>query len=671
MTRFILCITVLLSAAQAQQTTTTTLRSPDERLEMEFHTVHSQAGRDGRIMLTNQAAPEGGQLVYTVSFRGKPLLVASALSLNLKEQPPLGQNVRIIKGTVSNGEDIYRLISGKTSSVDEVYRELRLEVEEPAAPGRRLIMEARAYNDAIAFRYIVPEQPALREFRLASEGTEFRISKDPFVWALFLPNYRSMYESEFIKLSASSLSNQGGVASSVLLGLPLLMEVPGVAWMAITEANLRDYSSMYLTNAGGSWASHEFEARLAPHLDDPTSAVVGSLPHASAWRVLLVGTEPGRLVESNVVTNLNPSPSLTDASWIKPGKASWDWWSGSLNREGKSAFTTDTMKYYVDFAADSGFEYMLIDAGWSARGDITKMNGLVDVPEVVRYAAAKKVKVWIWLSYQDAARQMEEAFPLYEKWGVAGLKIDFVERDDQGGIDWYYRVAELAAQHHLMLDFHGATKPTGMERTYPNVLGYEAVAGMEQSKAGSRDNPDHQLTLPFTRMLAGPMDYTPGGFDNVTKDVFEARSEKPMVMGTRAHQLAMYAVYLAPFQMVSDSPQAYRDQPSFEFIKAAPASWDESKVLDGRPGEFITMARRHGDQWFLGSMTNWDARDLDIPLSFLGPGTYRAEIYADAEDADRLPKNVSIVKKTVSSTDHLKAHLATGGGYAVHFLPAR
>ena len=266
---------------------------------------------------------------------------------------------------------------------------------------------------------------------------------------------------------------------------------------------------------------------------------------------------------------------------------------------------------------------------------------------------------------------MQEAFPLYAKWGVAGLKIDFVERDDQGGIDWYYRVAELAAQHHLMLDFHGPTKPTGMERTYPNILGYEAVAGMEQSKAGSRDNPEHQATLPFTRMLAGPIDYTPGGFDNVTKADFVSRMIAPMVMGTRAHQLAMYVVYQAAFQMVSDHPGAYKNQPAFDFIKAAPATWDEARVLDGFPAKFVVMARRHGKEWFIGGMTDWDARDIDVPLSFLGAGQFRAEIYRDGDDADRQPKSVEITKQTVDRTTHLKARLASGGGYAVRLVPVQ
>jgi alpha-glucosidase len=311
---------------------------------------------------------------------------------------------------------------------------------------------------------------------------------------------------------------------------------------------------------------------------------------------------------------------------------------------------------------------MLIDGGWSARGDITKMNGRVDVPEVVRYAATRNVKVWIWLGYGDTSKQMQDAFPLFQKWGVAGLKIDFVERDDQEGIDWYYRVAELAAQYHLMLDFHGSTKPTGMQRTWPNILGYEGVLGMEQSKAGSRDNPDHHVMLPFTRMLGGLMDYTPGGFDNVTKADFQARSQAPMVMGTRAHHLAMYAVYEAPIQMVADHPSAYENQPSFDFIKNVPATWDETKVLNGVPGEYVTIARRHGNEWFLGSMTNWNPRGLDLPLTFLGAGRYRAEIYADAADADRFPKHVSIAKKTVDRRTRLKAQLAPGGGYAVRFV---
>jgi alpha-glucosidase len=278
------------------------------------------------------------------------------------------------------------------------------------------------------------------------------------------------------------------------------------------------------------------------------------------------------------------------------------------------------------------------------------------------------VKIWIWLHHDDVAHQMDDAFALYENWGVAGVKVDFIERDDQSGIDFYYRVAEKAAQHHLMVDYHGATKPWGIERTYPNVLGYEAVLGMEQSKAGGRDNPDHRATLPFTRMLGGLMDYTPGGFSNVIPEEFTPRSKRPLVMGTRAQQLAMYAVYDAPIQMVSDSPKSYQDQPAFEFIHHAPATWDDTRVLSGQPGEYIVMARRSGNDWFIGSLTNWDAREIDVPLDFLDGSKYRAEIYADAADADRYPKNVAVTTQTVDRTKHLRAKLAPGGGYAVRLV---
>jgi alpha-glucosidase len=634
------------------QQSSVTVKSPDGRLVAAFETTQNQ-------------------LVYSVSFRGKPLIERSALSLTLQGlRPDLGSNVRIVNQTPASVDETYHLVTGKASEARNHYNGVRIDLQDNSRLGLKLAIEARAYDDAIAFRYVVPEQNALREFRLVKENTQFRISKDATTYALMLPHFRTMYEAEYIRLNASAFANPNGLSRKVLIGLPLLMDVPGVGWMAITEANLRGYSSMYLTNPSMSWGGHEFLSELAPG-DDPDVVVTGTLPHHSGWRVLLVGDEPGRLIESNVITSLNSPSAIQDTSWIHAGLTAWDWWSGSLNAEGKPAFTTDTMKYYVDFAAKSGFPYMLIDAGWSKPGDITQMNGRVDVPEVVRYAAAKNVKVWIWMNYREVDAQMEQAFPLYEKWGVAGLKIDFVERDDQRGIEFYYRAAEEAAKHHLMLDFHGATKPTGLERTYPNVLGYEAVLGMEQSKAGARDNPDHRTTLPFTRMLAGRMDYTPGGFDNVTRDEFVPRSIHPMVMGTRAQQLAMYAIYEAPFQMVSDTPKDYEDQPAFDFIKRSPATWDESRVLNGEPGQYITMARRKGDEWFLGAMTNWNARELEVPLTFLGNGKYTAEIYADADDAAQYPKSVSIQKKAVDRASRLTIKMAPGGGFAVRFVPIR
>ena len=631
------------------------LKSPNGELAVSFDTIEKDSP-DGR----------SHQLVYSVSFKGKPLVEQSALQLSLQGARPLGADVRLTGQTPSQADETYALVTGKTSRVKNHYNALAITAEETTGLHRLLTVEARAYDDAVAFRYVVREQPTLHDYRLLKENTEFRISKDATTYALVLPHFRTMYESEFLKLPISAFGSVNGLSRSNLIGLPLVMDVPGVAWMAITEADMKGNAAMYLTDPNMGWSGKEFLSRIAPG-DDPEIAVSASLPHHSPWRVLMVGDTPGKLIESNVITSLNPESEIKDTSWIHGGLTAWNWWSGDIGPDGKSAFTTANMKYYVDFAARSGLPYMLIDAGWSVPGDITQMNGKIDVPEVVRYAASKNVKVWIWLTYTEADRQLEEAFPLYEKWGVAGLKIDFVERDDQKGIDFYYRAAELGARHKLMLDFHGATKPTGMDRTYPNVLGYEAVIGMEQSKGGMRDNPDHRLMLPFTRMLAGRMDYTPGGFDNVRRDEFVGRSDHPMVMGTRAQQLAMYAVYEAPFQMVSDHPKAYQDQPAFGFIQHVPTTWDETKVVDGEPGEYITVARRSGEGWWLGSMTNWTPRQLDIPLTFLGAGKWSAEIYADADDAAQYPKNVSIKRQIVSSGMQLNAKLAPGGGYAVRF----
>ena len=647
----------LCSAAAFAQSGTATLKSPDGRLELTFRTGTK-----------TESTAAGGALTYAVTFQGKPLLENSALKLELQGQSPLGPNVRILKATPSQKDETWKRVSGKRSTVRDHYNALNLELVDNGSTARLLNMEARAYDDAIAFRYVVPVQAGgLREFRLTKEATEFRIAKDATMWGMVLPNYRSMYESEFFKMSISSLSNQGGVPSNPLLGAPVLLDVPGVAWMAITEADLAGTAGMYLVNPSGNWAGHYFETRLPPSAGDPEIVVSGMLPHHSAWRVVLVGSEVGRLIESDAVLNLNPPSRIADTSWIKPGKASWDWWNGTIGRDGKSAYTTETMKYYVDFAAASGLEYMLVDAGWTARNSITEMNGRVDIPALCAYAKTKGVRVWIWVHWSGLDKQMEEAFPLYEKWGVAGVKLDFMSRDDQEMIGFYYRVAETAARSHVMVDYHGSTKPFGMERTWPNVMGYESVLGMEQSKAGARDNPESHVTLPFTRMLAGPMDYTPGAFENATKEGFVPRMVKPMVQGTRAHQLAMYVVFEAPFQMVSDHPAAYEGQPAFEFIKAAPAAWDDTKVLNGQPGEYITIARRHGADWFLGAMSNWTPRTLDLPLSFLGEGKWTAEIYADAADAATAPKNVAIEKKAVDRATTLKAVLAPGGGYAVRF----
>jgi alpha-glucosidase len=635
--------------------------SPDHQISVQFNI---------RIDKATQANGQDGQLVYSVAFHRKQAFEDSALRLELADQKPLGTNVHITRATSGSGVDDYQLLAGKISAVHDPYNSITVDVQESGSLARTFEIQARVYNSGLAFHYHVPEQSALSRYRLTQEDTEFRPVMDADAWALRLPNYESGYESEYVPQVLSALSNQGGVSSYILNGSPMLLHMPGVAWAAVGEADLEGNAAMYLENPTGNWQGHYIVSKISPALDGKSPAVDAALPHDSAWRVILLGATAAELIESNLITNLNPPNRVQDTSWIQPGKASWNWWNGDLGPDGQSAYTTKNMEYYVDFAAESGFPYMMLDAGWSG-GDITKMRGNVDVPELVQYAAKKHVKVWIWLYSKSVAAQMQEAFPLYEKWGVAGVKIDFILRNDQQGIQWYYDVARLAGEHHLMVDFHGATQPWGIQRTYPNVLNYEAVLGLENNKAGRRDGPVNRTTFPFTRMLSGPMDYTPGGFDNVTPENFVVRDKHPMVMGTRAQQLALYVVFDEPLAMVSDAPSAYANEPSFRFIRDVPTSWDATKALNGEPGEFVSIARRHGNEWYLGSLTNWSPRDLRVSLSFLGNGAYKAEFYEDAPDAAQFPKHVSIRQHIVHSNDVLTLHLASGGGCAIRFVPVQ
>jgi len=614
---------------------------------------------------------DGGQLAYTVNFRGKPVVLRSTLGLELTGQPVLGAHVRIAHVTPGQGDETYTLLHGKASTVHSVYRGLALDLEETDAPHRNLRLEARAFDDGLAFRYVVPKQAGLDEIRLAAEHTTFRLAKDATTYPLLLDGFQTPYEDSYVTLPLSAIH------SKELIGLPFLAELPGTAWVAITEADIDNYAGMYLEH--NSRDAFLLSSRLSPSLEQKDLAVAANAPLATPWRVLLIGAEPGRLVESNIVTSLNPPSAIADTSWIKPGKTAWDWWSGTW-AEGvdfKPGMNTATMKHYIDFSAASGLPYLLIDAGWAYRStgpndshaDLTRTNPEIDMPAILEYAKAKNVRIWLWAHWTDIDHQMDQAFPLFEKWGIAGVKIDFMNRDDQWMVDFYRRVLAKAAAHRLMIDFHGAFKPDGIDRTWPNLLTREGVMGLEYCKWSARITPEHNLTLAFTRALAGPMDYTPGGFDNVTRAEFEGRSKKPMVMGTRAHQLALYVVFESGFEMVSDYPEAYQGQKDFEFIRAVPNVWDETEVAGGRPGEFISVARRKGREWYVGAITGWRGAEVDLPLEFLGHGNYVAEIYADASDAADRPKHTTITQQPVTPGTVLRLKLASGGGAAIRFRP--
>jgi len=614
------------------------------------------------------SVPEDGPLSYAVSYRGQAVIDSSALGLELEHQPPLKTGFRVVSSRPGQIDETYPVPAGKSNPVHNRCQTLTLDLVETGELGRRLTIEARAYDDGAAFRYLLPAQPMLREARITAEDTDFDLAKEGTAYPLLLNGYRTSYEDDYLMMPLAS------IRPDYLVGLPLLVELPGRAWVAIAEADIDNYPGMYLVAAGRPHL-RRLHGRLSPSVSEPGIAVQAATPVVSPWRVVMVGDQAGRLLESNLLLNLNPPSAIGDVSWIKPGKTAWDWWSGQY-AEGvdfKPGMNTATMKHYVDFASAAGLEYLLIDAGWAAGGrgnqfigcDLTHTNPEIDLPAILSYARSKRVGVWLWAHWSDIESQAEVCFPLFEQWGIAGVKIDFMQRDDQWMVNFYRRILRLAAQHHLMIDYHGAYKPDGINRTWPNLLTRESVMGAEYNKTSARITPEHNVMLAFTRMLAGPMDYTPGGFDNVTREEFVPRPIKPEVMTTRAHALALYVVFESPLQMVSDYPEAYRDQKDFQFIKAVPTTWDETRVLGGHPDDFIAIARRRGRDWFVGAITGRRARKTELSLAFLGPGPYTAEIYSDAPDAAEHPKHTSITTRTVDGSGHLEVAMAPAGGEAV------
>jgi alpha-glucosidase len=608
----------------------------------------------------------GERAYYRVSYKGKDILKDSPLGLDFKGQPALDHGFEITDSHRASHDTTWTNRFEALRTVRDHYNQLTVSLRERQAPGRRLDLIFRAYNSGIAFRYSLPQQEALDKFTLSSEDTGFYFPGNPSAFAINLGSYTTAYEGEFQKISLDQIK------PTSIIGIPLLVQIPQGPWVAILEADLNDYAGMYLGGVRG--IPDALMTRLSPLPEHSDEAVVASTPKETAWDVLMVNSEPGGLIQSDdLILNLNPPSALADTSWIKPGKAAWDWWSGdyAVGVSFKPGMNTATMEHYIAFASKAHFHYMLIDAGWSPRDDILHVVPSIDMPAILAHAKQRNVRILLWMHWTAVNKQMDQAFPLYEKWGVAGVKVDFMNRNDQQMVNFYHRVVEAAARHHLVVDFHGAYPPAGLRRTYPNLLTREGVMGMEYDKGSRRETPAHEVTIPFTRMLAGPMDYTPGCFNNATRAQFQPRNLHPMCQGTRANQLAMYVVYLSPLEMVSDFPGDLLNQPGFEFLVKAPTVWDDTRVLNGEPSEYITIARRHGDDWYLGSMTNWTSRDLSVPLNFLGPGKWNAQIFADGPNADQDAKSLSIQTKQVTAREALPLHLASGGGAAVIFSPAK
>ena len=634
----------------------------------------SVASPDGKVVVSfalksnPQPYLPGERAYYRVTYGGVPVLTDSPLGLDFEGAAPLDHDLEVTGTDRHARNDTWTNPFGARREVPDDYNQLRISLREKEASGRRVDLIFRAYNEGVAFRYFLPLQDPLEKFTLMAENTGFYFARDASAFALNMGRFNTSNEGEYRRTELSAIKPES------IINLPLLVNVSGGPWVGLLEADLKDYAGIYVGGVAGF--HNALVSKLSPTRARMDQVVTGSTPLATPWRVLLINNRPGGLIESNyLILDLNPPSALSDTSWIEPGKSAWDWWSGDYdtNVSFKPGMNTATMEHYIDFAAEHHLQYMLVDAGWYPGKDYAHPLDIltyvpeVDVPGIIAYGKQKGVKVLLWVYWEAIDQHMDAALDLYAKWGAAGIKVDFMDHDDQEMVSFYRRLVSKAAEHHLVVDLHGAYKPTGLRRTYPNLLTREGVMGLEYNKWSKRVTPEHDVTIPFTRMLAGPMDYTPGCFNNATQEQFVARQMDPMCQGTRAHQLAMYVVFQSPLVMLSDYPEIYDHNPGMEFLDQVPTVWDETKVLNGDPSQYVTIARRHDGDWYLGAMTNWDARDLEIPLSFLGVGEFAAQIFADGADADKVATSLAISRKQVEAGGQLALHLAPGGGAAVIF----
>ena len=629
---------------------------------------HTLKSPDGKITVTlNQQG--GGPVTYAIERNGEPLITTSALRVRLAEgEISYGTSGEV---TTSSGGQVRKLVATKAAEARDHYNEVSVTMNPAGGAPKQFRWIFRAYDDGVAFRYVVPADAGLATLAVRNEETEFGFAADYGCHGLNIGRFDSSHEGEFDPIKASLIREHS------FYDLPLVCRAGRNAF-AIAEANLIDYGGLYLRGRGDGKLG--VQPRLSPRLDDRSLIArvsIGPSGAGSPWRVIMLGDSLGKLIDSNLIGNLNPDPAF-DTSWIKPGKTAWDWWSGPyLPPPDKGGTDMPTIKKYIDFAGKSGFQFMMIDEGWCLRSgvggsapadaDVTKAKPEIDMPALVAYGARQKVGLWLWVQWSLLDRQMDEALAQYAKWGIKGIKVDFMDRNDQQMVDYYHKLMKKAAEHKLMVDMHGAYPPAGLNRTYPNYLTQEGIMGAEYNKWSRRVTATHNVSLAYTRMLLGPVDYTPGGFRNRTPATFEVVNSPPQVQTTRGHGLGMFVVYESPFQMVSDSPDVYANAAGFDFIKAVPTVWDETRFISGDIDSYVAVARRKGNAWYVGVMGNEKPRDVNLPLGFLGEGRFKAKIWEDGSS----PVALNVSERLVGSADSITVRLAASGGAALMLAPGK
>jgi alpha-glucosidase len=621
---------------------------------------------DGKIDLTVSA---GKTIEWSVNHEETQVILPSSVSLLLGDGMVLGSDASVKSAKpVSVSQDISTPIY-KKSKVSDQYNGLILTFKGDYG----LIF--RAYDDGVAYRFFTSKS---YNITIASEEANFNFKDDDKAFLPFVNDYRNHDKFNTSFESLYDHLNISAIKKDTLAFMPVLVDLGNGKKAALLEADLQDYPGMYLTpgtgghNLHGVFAPYPLEERMTTlnYVVDKRADYIAKTNgiHTFPWRVVVISTEDKQLANNDMMQRLAQPSKITDLSWIKPGKVAWDWWNdwNITHVDFKAGINVPTYKYYIDFAAANKLEYIIIDEGWSDDHDLNKTK--LDIPTIVDYGKQKGVGVILWSTWYAITRNTDDLFTKFAAMGVKGFKIDFIDRDDQKTVNSLYEIAEKAAAHHLLADFHGMYKPSGLITTWPNVINCEGVKGMENEKWGVKDHPGYDVSIPFIRMMAGPMDYTPGAMRNATKESIRPINSNPMAQGTRCHQLAMYTVFEAPLQMLADNPTIYmKEQESTDFIAAVPTIFDETVALDGKVGEFVSIARRKGTTWYVGSMSNWTPRETTIDLSFLGDGTYKATIFQDGINADRDATDYVRKVVNVTSKDKITVQLSSGGGWAARF----
>lgn len=610
-------------------------------------------------------------LSYKVLFKEKEIIKPSVIGLNV-DGKMLGVNPKIKTINSRSVNETIEPLYGKFKSLSDNYNETRIDFEGDYS----LII--RAYNEGIAYRFITGMG---EKIMVNNEIVNVNIANDPAVIFQETANYTS-WELMHIDYNSASAIAEGKRSIT-----PVLFTMPDNVKVVVAESDVRDYPGMYLEKEGTG-----FKGDFAQY---PDSTALGSWGFVSVvqrtrdyiaetngnrefpWRVIIATDDDKELLTNELIYKLATPQVLTDVSWIKPGKATWEWWHdamlpGADIPSGMANRNTALYKHYIDFAAENNLEYLMIDAGWSHIFDLSQVNPKVDIQEVISYGKSKNVGVFLWCVAMALTDKADEYLKMMHDWGAVGIKVDFFDRDDQLAMDWYETIARKAAENKLMVNFHGCSKPTGMQRMYPNIVNYEAVRGAECSKWDLTANPKHHVTFPFTRMLGGTLDYTPGAMRNCSPQLFKPLDPGlPFAQGTRCHELAMFVIYDQYLAMLCDSPSEYRkDANVMKFLSRVPVTFDNTVVLDAKVGEYVLTAKQKGDNWYIGGMTDWTARSLTIDFSFLDKGKeYKADIYKDGDDAGLWATHYTFETQSINNNSKITVPLAQGGGLAIRVYP--